>query len=168
MIDPDLDLSIPSLMRACKGNVAMLPSFMVHDDHVWPRSGVVRTDSRGRIHMRRSTFLRTVAGKLPIREGIWHRMDCQEFHLDLKPHHLQGSEDQAGGNRREAARGMVKADRFGRVQGDEGYGDDLSGDHRLQDVARDVAEAKARGTSGSVGSTVLAGNGDAGKVGLDP
>jgi hypothetical protein len=49
MSDPDLDLSIPSLMKACKGNVAMLPSFMVHDDNVWPRSGVVRTDSQGRI-----------------------------------------------------------------------------------------------------------------------
>lgn len=48
MTDPDLDLSIPSLMLACKGNVAMLPSFMVHDDDVWPRSGVVRTDSKGR------------------------------------------------------------------------------------------------------------------------
>lgn len=155
MTDPELDLSIPSLMRACKGNVAMLPSFMVHDDDVWPRSGVVRTDSKGRVHMRRSTFNRTVAGKLPIREGIWHRIDCQEFHLDLKPHHLQGSEDQQGGNRLKAARGVVKADRFGRVQGDDGYGNDLSGDHRQQDVARDAAEAKARGWSGSVGSTVF-------------
>lgn len=109
MTDPDLDLSIPSLMRACRGNVAMLPSFMVHDNDVWP-SQAVRTDSQGRIHMRRSTFLRAVVGDLPIVEGIWHRIDCQEFHLDLKPHHLQGSSDQEGGNRRLAARAVAKAD----------------------------------------------------------
>jgi len=155
MTDPELDLSIQSLMRACKGNVVMLPSFMVHDDNVWSRSGVVRTDSKGRIHMRRSTFNHAVAGKLPIREGIWHRIDCQEFHLDLKPHHLQGSENQQGGNRLKAARSVAKADRFGRVQGDEGYGDDLSGDHRQQDVARDVAELEARGQRRGIGSTVL-------------
>lgn len=159
MTEPDLDLSIPSLMRACKGNVAMLPSFMVHDDAVWPRSSVVRIDSKGRVHMRRSTFNRTVAGKLPIREGIWHRIDVQEFHLDLKPHHLQGSSDQEGGSKRAAARAVANADWAGRIQGDEGYGIAPSGDHRQQDVARDVAEAKARGTSGSVRSTVFARNG---------
>ena len=159
MTEPDLDLSIPSLMRACKGNVAMLPSFMVHDDDVWPRSGVVRTDSKGRIHMRRSTFIRTVSGKLPILAGIWHRIDVQEFHLDLKPHHLQGSSDQEGGNRRAAARAVAKADWAGRVEGDQGYGTAPGGDHGQQDVARDVAEAKARGTSGSVGSTVFARDG---------
>lgn len=158
MTDPDLDLSIPSLMRACKGNVAMLPSFMVHDDDVWP-SQTVRTDSQGRIHMRRSTFIRAVVGELPIREGIWHRVDCQEFHLDLKPHHLQGSSDQEGGNRRQAARTVAKADWAGRIKGDEGYGNAPTGDHRQQDVERDVAEAKARGTSGSVGSTVFARDG---------
>lgn len=155
MIDPDLDLSIPSLMAACKGNVAMLPSFMVHDDEVWPRSGVVRTDNKGRVHMRRSTFLRTVAGQIPIREGIWHRIDVQEFHIDLKPHHLQGSADQAGGSNRIAARAVAKIDGAGRAQGDDDYGEAVRGDHRPQDIERDVAEAKARGWSGSVGSTVL-------------
>lgn len=155
--DPDLDLSISALMRACRGNVAMLPSFMVHDDPVWPRSGVVRTDNRGRIHMRRSTFNRIVAGKLPIRAGIWHRIDCQEFHLDLEPHHLQGGSDTAGGNRRAAARTVTRADDRARLPGDEGYGDALHGDFRAADVERDVREAKARGTSGSVRSAVLAG-----------
>lgn len=155
MTEPQLDLSITSLMRACKGNVSMLPSFMVHDDSVWPRSGIVRTDNRGRIHMRRSTFNRAVVGELPIKEGIWHRIDVQEFHLDLKPHHLQGSVDQEGGNKRLAARSVVKADKAGRVQGDTGYGDDLSGHHGAQDIARDVAEAKARGTSRSIGSNVF-------------
>lgn len=155
MTDPDLDLSIEALMRACKGNVAMLPSFMVHDDAVWPRSGVVRTDSKGRIHMRRSTFNRTVAGKLPIREGIWHRIDMQEFHLDLKAHHLQGSADQIGGNKKQAARAVAMTDRHGRNQGDAEYGNNLSGHHRQQDVARDVRAAKEAGTSGSVRSTAL-------------
>jgi hypothetical protein len=159
MSDPDLDLSIPSLMKACKGNVAMLPSFMVHDDNVWPRSGVVRTDSQGRIHMRRSAFDRTVAGQLPIREGLWHRIDCQEFHLDLKPHHLQGSSDQEGGNRKQAARSVVKADWAGRTQGDDGYGVTASRDHGKQDIARDVADAKAGGTSRSISSTVFGGDG---------
>lgn len=159
MFDPDLDLSIPTLMRACKGNVAMLPSFMVHDDAVWPRAGVVRTDSKGRIHMRRSTFIRAVVGELPIRPGLWHRIDMQEFHIDLKPHHLQGSADQDGGNKRSAARSVAKADWAGRVNGDEGYGHDPHRDHRKQDIARDVAEAKARGSSRSIGSTVLGGSG---------
>jgi hypothetical protein len=159
MTDPTLDLSIPSLMRACKGNVAMLPSFMVHDDHVWPKSGVVRTDSLGRIHMRRSAFLRTVSGQLPIREGLWHGIDVQEFHLDLKPHHLQGSGDQQGGNRKTAARAVAIADWAGRTEGDEGYGDAARRDHRQQDVARDVADIKARGESRGVRSTVFARNG---------
>jgi len=159
MTDPVLDLSIPSLVRACKGNVAMLPSFMVHNDAVWPRAWVVRTDSKGRIHMRRSAFLHAVVGKLPIREGIWHRSDVQEFHLDLQPHHLQGASDQEGGNRRSAARAVVKADWAGRIQGDGFYGVAPPRDHRPQDVARDVAEAKARGTSGSVRSTVFARDG---------
>lgn len=159
MIDPDLDLSIKSLMSACKGNVAALPSFMVHDDEVWPRSGIVRVDSKGRVHMRRSTFNRVVAGELPIRAGLWHRIDMQEFHIDLEPHHLQGSADQAGGNQRIAARAVARADWTGRVQGDDDYGQAPSRDHGKQDIARDVAEAKARGTSRSIGSTVLAGNG---------
>jgi hypothetical protein len=159
MIDPDLDLSVATLMAACKGNVAMLPSFMVHDDDVWPVSRIVRTDSKGRIHMRRSTFMRVVVGELPIRAGIWHRIDCQEFHLDLKPHHLQGSADQEGGSRRQAARDIARADRAGRVEGDDGYGDAPPRDYRPQDIAADVAEAKAAGTSGSVRSNTLAGNG---------
>lgn len=159
MTDPDLDLSIPSLMRACQGNVAKLPSFMVHDDAVWPRAGAVRTDSKGRVHMRRSTFNNVVAGKLPIRAGLWHRIDVQEFHIDLQPHHLQGSIDQQGGNRRTAARTVARADWAGRVPGDEDYGIAPSGDYGTQDVARDVAEAKVRGTSRRIRSTVLAANG---------
>lgn len=158
-MDPTIDLSMASLMRACKGNVATLPSFMVHDDPAWPRGNVVQADSKGRIHMRRSTFLRVVAGKLPIRAGLWHRIDCQEFHLDLQPHHLQGSEDQRGGNRKQAARAMAVVDAFGRAQGDQDYGVTPPRHNRQQDVARDVADAKARGTSRSIRSTVLGGSG---------
>lgn len=155
MIEPELDLSMESLMKACKGNVDMLPSFMVHNDDVWPRSGVVRVDNLGRIHMRRTTFIRTIAGNLPIREGIWHRIDLQEFKLDLKPHHLQGSSDQSGGSKRKAARGIVMADAAGRIKGDYGYGENTGRDHRQQDVARDVADLKARGQSRGVSSTVF-------------
>lgn len=158
MNDADLDLSIPTLMAACKGNVAMLPSFMVHDDYVWPRGNVVQTDSKGRIHLRRSTFLRVVRNQLPIREGVWHRVDMQEFHIDLQPHHLQGSQDQQGGNQRQAARSVAKVDRWGRSQGDDDYGQTPARDNRQPDIAADVRAAKAAGTSRSIGSTVLGGD----------
>lgn len=155
MQEPELDLSISSLMKACKGNVAMLPSFMVHDDHAWPKHKAVLTDSRGRVHLRRSTFNRVVSGQLPLREGVWHRVDVQEFHIDLKPHHLQGSEDQQGGNNRLAARGIAKIDKHGRHQGQDEYGEDLPRDNRQPDIARDVAEAKRAGSSRRIGSNVL-------------
>lgn len=155
MIDPELDLSVASLMRACQGDVSKLPSFMVHDNDVWPGSATVRTDGKGRVHMRRSTFNRCVAGRLPLRVGIWHRIDMQEFHIALEPHHLQGGADTAGGNKRQAARQLILTDAQGRVQGDEGYGEDLAGLSRPSDVARDVFEAKAEGQSRSVRSTVL-------------
>ena len=155
MKDPDLDLSIPTLMKACKGNVKNLPSFMVHDDNVWPRYANVRTDNKGRIHMRRSTFLRVVAGKLPLREGIWHRIDVQEFYIDLKPHHLQGSGGLAEDAKRQVARVVSLVDDGGRSQGDEDYGDAPLRTFGTQDIERDRAEAKAVGASGIVGSSVL-------------
>ncbi len=157
MIDAALDLSIPTLMRACQGNVKKLPSFMVHDDNVWPRSNVVRTDSRGRIHMRRSAFMRTVHSELPIRPGLWHRIDLQEFHIDLKPHHLQGSTDNSGGNQVSAARNVALVDSAGRAIGDDDYGNTPRRDHRAEDIAADVRAAKEAGTSGSVRSSTLCG-----------
>jgi len=119
----DLDLSIEGLARACKGNVKNLPSFMVHDNDVWPDWRRIRVDNRNRIHLRRSAFEAVVAGKLPIRAGIWHRVDVQEFHLDRQPHHLQGSDLATESTKRAAARTVARADGSGRVAGDDGYGE---------------------------------------------
>lgn len=118
----EIDLSIEGLVRACKGNIKNLPSFMVHDNDVWPWK-VVRVDSRNRIHMRRAMFNSVVAGKLPIRAGLWMGKDVQEFFLDLQPHHLQGSDLAREDTGRTAARAVAKADESGRVEGDYGFGD---------------------------------------------
>lgn len=158
MTDPDLDLSIASLARACRGNVAMLPRFMVHDNGTWP-PGVVRTDNKGRVHMRRSTFLSAVVGQVPVREGLWLGPGVQEFFIDLQPHHLQGSIDNDGGNQQQAARGIVRMDSRGRVAGDEGYGDDTPGDHRQADAGRDAAQLAASGQARGIGSSVFGGGG---------
>lgn len=156
--DAELDLSIETLARICKGNVSMLPSFMVHNNDVWP-TGRVALDNKNRIHMRRASFLRTVAAELPVREGLWHRADVQEFHLDLQPHHLQGSQDMKQAEGHKHSRQIVKLDRWGRPQGDRDYGLAPSRDHGQQDIAADVERAKANGTSRSIGSTVFDGMG---------
>lgn len=158
MQDAELDLSIETLTKACKGNVELLPSFMVHDNGVWP-TGRVALDSKNRIHMRRASFLRSVAAKLPVREGIWHRVDVQEFHLDLQPHHLQGSQDMQPAEGHKHSRQIVLLDKWGRPQGDRDYGVAPHRDHGQQDVAADVERAKANGTSRSISSTVFDGVG---------
>jgi hypothetical protein len=155
MQEAQLDLSIASLTRACQGNVDRLPSFMVHDDDVWPRHAVIRTDSRGRVHMRRSTFNRVVVPELPIRAGLWHRIDLQEMHIDLQPHHLQGSLDSMGGDKRKAAKVVALADEHGRLPGDQGYGERDARDHRQQDVAADVERIARSGSGRGVRSTVF-------------
>jgi hypothetical protein len=89
-LDPVLDLSIATLAKACKGDVSKLPSFVVHDDEAWPWFNKVRP-AKGKIHIRRSTFNRVVVGQVPVRPGIWLRVDAQEFFIDLQPHHLGGA-----------------------------------------------------------------------------
>ena len=120
---PNLDLSMESLIKACKGNVKALPSFMVHDNAAWPWVGSVKLDSKNRIHMRRSTFLRTVSEDLPVRAGIWHGIDVQEFHLELEAHHLGGGVDQQKEVGHKQSRALVMADKHGRPLGDIDHGD---------------------------------------------
>lgn len=126
LIDPALDLSIQTLMKACKGNVKMLPSFVVHDDAVWPVAKRVQLDKKNRIHLRRSTFYRCVSSQVPVRPGLWLRSDAQEYFIDLKPHHLQGSEDMKPESGHEHSREIVKADKQGRTELDEDYGEPVS------------------------------------------
>ena len=115
-----LDLSIETLMAACKGNVENLPSFMVHDNTAWVRD-VVRLDSQNRIHMRRAVFLRSVAATLPVRAGIWHGPDVQEFHLALEPHHLQGGADMKAADNHQHSRAITKTDKAGRYPDEDDY-----------------------------------------------
>jgi hypothetical protein len=123
MTDVNLDLSIATLSAACKGNVKLLPSFMVHDNAAWPRWQTTMLDSKNRIHMRRTTFVNVVATALPMRPGLWHGIDVQEYHIDLQPHHLQGSEDMADRDGYKHSRAVVLADEAGRIPGDDGYGE---------------------------------------------
>lgn len=118
----NLDLRIETLARACKGNVKALPSFMVHDDPLWPTFRKVQLDSRNRIHMRRSTFYQAVSSVLPMRAGIWHGLGVQEFHIDLQPHHLQGSSDSPEVKGHKHSRAITKADALGRNPWDLDYG----------------------------------------------
>lgn len=158
MQDAELDLSIETLTKACKGNVALLPSFMVHNNAVWP-TGRVALDTKNRIHMRRASFLRNVAAKLPVKEGIWHRIDVQEFHLDLQPHHLQGSQDMAPAEGHKHSRDIVLLDKWGRPQWDRDYGITPARNNRAADIAADVRNAKAAGTSRSVRANIFDGMG---------
>jgi hypothetical protein len=117
----NLDLSIATLSKACKGNVKLLPSFMVHQDAAWPSYRRAQLDNRNRIHMRRSTFLQVVASALPVRAGLWHGLDVQEFHLDLQPHHLDGSADMADRQGYKHSRLITKTDAWGRNPWDPDY-----------------------------------------------
>lgn len=120
--DINLDLSISTLAKACRGNVKNLPSFMVHNDAVWPSYQRAQLDNKNRIHMRRSTFLQVVSSALPVRAGIWHGVDVQEFFLDLQPHHLDGSADMADRQGYTHSRLITKTDAWGRNPGDIDYG----------------------------------------------
>lgn len=125
MIDPIIDLTPATLAKACKGDVRKLPSFVVHDDEAWPWHAKIRP-AKGKLHMRRSTFLRVVAPQVPVKPGLWVRADAQEFFIDLQPHHLQGSGDAAmlppDVKNHEQARIVAKADSVGRMPDEDGYG----------------------------------------------
>lgn len=118
----NLNLDIPTLMRACKGNVENLPTFMVHNDEVWPAWRKTMLDTKNRIHIRRTTFMQTVARSLPVRPGLWLRIDTQQFHIDLQPHHLQGTTGMQKVEGHKHSRELVQADEDGQVPGEWEYG----------------------------------------------
>lgn len=161
MIDPALDLSPDTLLRACRGNPALLPSFVVHDDEAWPWFNKVRP-AKGKLHLRRSTFLRVVVPQVPVKPGLWIRADAQEFHIDLSAHHLQGSSDPAAKGPEESnaptARVVAKADEAGRLPDEEDYGTKIVErspvrDEQREDIERLARDPEARG----VGSSVFSG-----------
>lgn len=155
MTEPNLDLSIATLARACKGNVKNLPSFVVHDNEAWTSPHAVKLDSKNRIHMRRATFLRSVSSQIPVRPGLWLRVDAQEFFIDLQPHHLQGSLDSHKIEGHKHSRAITLTDAHGRNPGDEGYGEALSDDQRARDARKDAAELARRGEARGIRSTAL-------------
>jgi len=129
-IDPVIDLSIETLARACKGNVRNLPTFMVHDDHLWPAYKLIQQDSKNRLHLRRSTFNRSVASQIPVKDGLWLGPGVQEFSIDLQPHHLQGSDDMIADLKSRSARIVAKIDKAGLNPQDEDYGEINTGPAR--------------------------------------
>lgn len=163
-LDPKLDLSIATLSSICRGDVSRLPSFVVHDDDAWPWYANVRP-AKGKIHIRRSTFLRVVAPQVPVRAGLWLRVDAQEFFIDLQPHHLQGSQP-AGEHKADprAARAVAMADAAGRLPDEEDYGAEIVERSERRKVERgDLERVATDPERGSVRSSVLSrGGGRAG------
>ena len=155
MLDPNLDLSMPALMRACEGNIHKLPDFVVHDDETWPQYNRVMVDKKNRLHIRRSTFLHVVAGEMPVRAGIWIHDTAQLFHLQLEPHHIQGASDAAPVDSHEQSRRLVLMDEAGRTPEDEGYGDALPDSDGIGDVGDGDAAAPPAGPRRGVRSTVF-------------
>ena len=125
-IEPEIDLSIKSLAKACRGNVKNLPTFMVHDNNLWPKYRQILPDSLNRIHIRRSTFNNVVATALPVRAGLWLALGVQQFFIDLKPHHLGGSRDMIRDDNMLPAHVVAKTDDAGRSPEDFDYGNSVS------------------------------------------
>jgi hypothetical protein len=166
-LDPVLDLSIATLAKACRGDVSKLPSFVVHDDEAWPWFNKVRP-AKGKIHIRRSSFNRVVVGQVPVRPGLWLRVDAQEFFIDLQPHHLGGATP-AGEIKADAqaARQVVKADEAGRLPDEESYGAEIVERRAVRQVERgDLERVEADPERGSVRSSVLSRGGGGGSVAM--
>lgn len=160
-VDPVMDLSPATLLRACQGDVRKLPKFVVHDNDAWPWHNKVRP-AKGAIHMRRSTFYSVVTPQIPVRPGLWVRSDAQEFFIDLKPHQLQGPADAAAlepeAKNHDAARKLAKADSVGRLPDEADYGTEALERSERRKIDRDDLERLARDPErGSVTSSVLDG-----------
>lgn len=162
---PILDLSIPTLMKTCRGRVELLPSFVVHSDSVWPDPRRTQLDTQNRIHLNRTAFARNVVGNLPVREGLWLRIDAQVWHLDLKPHHLQGGALMEPGKGHRHSRAFTLVDSAGRPITDGEHGIESRSSAATPEPGR-LAElrraAKADSISLSVRSALgnLGGNSD--------
>jgi len=158
MEKPNIDLSKETILRLCKGNVKLLPRFVVVDDVAWPWPDHVRVDNLGRLHIRKTTFLRTVATELPVKPGLWIRGDSQEYSIDLQPHQLEGGADQQKEvGRRDVlniARPIAKQDAFGRYPGGKDYGKANSKADRHANTGGDDPAATAGGQGRGVRSTV--------------
>lgn len=158
MQDAVLDLSRATLIKACKGDVTRLPSFIVYDEDQWPWFNQVRP-AKGKLHIRRSTFLRVVAPQVPVREGLWTGPHTQEFFIDLKAHQLGGSTDAKPANKNhELARKIAVADEAGRLPDEADYGTPVVERSSVrQEQLRDLADIEARGEKRGVSSAVFAG-----------
>ena len=146
-INPEIDLSMESLRKVCKGDVSRLPKFVVHNNDAWPSNTKVAVDKKNRVHMRRAVFLRTVKRNLPVKPGLWIRPDAQEFTLDLSAHDLLGSEETKNteGLNQAAARQVAKADEVGRLPHEERYGEEALSKSERRNVSRDdLAEVAKR------------------------
>lgn len=118
----NIDLS-PTFIRAlCKGDTKNLPVLWVHDNAVWP-TDEIRIDTKNRLHMRRWIFENVVAPAIPCREGMWLRVDVQEFFIDLRPDQLDGDPEQNAPLLQADRRKVVLADDSARIPGDDGYGE---------------------------------------------
>jgi len=149
-----IDLSIETLMAACRGNVEALPSFMVHDNDKW-QTGRIQLDNKNRIHMRRATFSQVVIGELPLRAGLWHSMDVQEFHIDLQPHHLQGEDNMGAPDDHTHSRKITLTDSSGRNPMDEDYGEAPLQHNRPTVADLHAARAETDGQGRGVRSSTL-------------
>ncbi|AGH16030.1 hypothetical protein DVVG_00044 [Dunaliella viridis virus SI2] len=161
-LDPELDLSVDTIRKLCKGRVENLPRFMVHDEN-W-RGPVARIGKRAdgtmEIHMQRAAFFRIVQPQIPIKPGLWRRLGVQEYLIDLQAHHLGGSGDTMGPptlDRRAVALQMTKSDAAGRQPDEVDYGAEALERAHVRQVSRaDIERARREGQGRSVGSSVFA------------
>lgn len=113
--------TIQQLRSLCKGDVARLPSFIVHDAGGW--HGEPMADSKGRIHLSDHQFLHGVAPYWPVKKIGRHAATSIEYRLDLEPHHLQGSDDKTGQVAKDQAgvRKLAGQDEHGRRQSERPF-----------------------------------------------
>lgn len=162
-LNETLDLSKETLMRLCKGDPRRLPSFRVYDNAAWPYPAM---PAKGVIHIRRSSFQAIVMqNQIPVRAGLWVSGQAQDFTIDLKAHHLQGSEDPAApvvkADQHQAARDVAQVDAAGRRKHEVDYGTAVVESRPSQQIDPDDLERIARNPErGSVRSATVDGGGD--------
>jgi hypothetical protein len=155
----NLNLSRKMILASCKGNVKLLPRFVVVKDEAWPWPDNVRTDSLGRLHLQHTTFMRTVARSVPVKPGLWIAADAQEYVIDLQQHHLEGGDDQQADVTNEdkatTARPFAMKDDQGRYPGDPDYGKTLSDAFGVAQPDLDADHDAIKGPRRGVNSTIF-------------